>query len=295
MRTGPVLGSKNKSKRPTPERASPFSAPYARTNSSQRVPVVGAAAPVTRSGSSASGGREEREESVPPLGPRVEALREAEAQVSSAVPASPVSLPSPQDPQTAMRASSRRAPILPAASSVAEASSEPGARGPVREASGRFGAGVDLVRAMTPMDKFASIVRCKVGQQMKRKGHGSKHGVSGKLDGGSPWFYPDDPLVSAIPDRDEHMMRPIFVCVWEFLDSDIKAPSCPNCCSPNHVSLSVWLVGRPLYRRLVRRALDVILLHVVIKCLRFDHDYLYRVSLCCRFRFSGADFCWLCL
>ena len=27
---------------------------------------------------------------------------------------------------------------------------------------------------------------------MKRKGHGSKHGVIGKLGGGSPWSSPDD-------------------------------------------------------------------------------------------------------
>ena len=70
---------------------------------------------------------------------------------------------------------------------------------------------------------------------MKRKGHGSKHCVSGKLDGGSPWVNPDDPIEAAVPDRDTHLMRLIFLCVWEFLDKDIKAPSCPRCRTPNNV------------------------------------------------------------
>ena len=69
----------------------------------------------------------------------------------------------------------------------------------------------------------------------ERKGHESKPCVSGKLDGGSPWVYPDDPIEAAFPDRDTHLMRPISLCVWEFLDRDIKAPSCPRCRTPNNV------------------------------------------------------------
>ena len=71
--------------------------------------------------------------------------------------------------------------------------------------------------------------------EMKRKGHGSKHSVSGKLDGGSPWFYPDDPIEGAVSDRDTHQIRPVFLCVWEFLDKDIRAPSCPRCRSSDNV------------------------------------------------------------
>ena len=100
--------------------------------------------------------------------------------------------------------------------------------------SGRFGPGMDFVRRK-PMDKFARIVAAKVKQRVNRQGHGIKHGVEGALERGSPWFYPDDPLASEIPDRDVHQMTPIFLCAWEFLDRDIKAPPCPFCCSSDHV------------------------------------------------------------
>ena len=71
---------------------------------------------------------------------------------------------------------------------------------------------------------------------MKRKGHGSKHGMSGKMDGGSPWFHPDDPIEAAVLDRDTHLMRPIFLCVCGFLDKDIKAPSCSRFRSSDNVT-----------------------------------------------------------
>ena len=150
----------------------------------------------------------------------------------AAVPAAPASSSASQGPEAIMPESSRRTPIS------AEVGSGADARRPVREASGRFGPGADFVLALTPMDKFAATVRSKVDERMKRKGHGSKHGVSGKLDRGSPWFCSDDPLASAVPDRADHMTVPIFLCVWEFIDPDIKAPSCPNCHSPDNVSLT---------------------------------------------------------
>ena len=120
------------------------------------------------------------------------------------------------------------------------------ATGAVREASGRFGPGVDFVWSLTPQDRSAKMVRADVDERMKRKGHGSKHGVSGKLDRGSPWFYPPDPLVSAVPDRAIHIMVPIFLCSWEFIDPDIKAPSCLNCHSPDNVS-STAAVGHRVF------------------------------------------------
>lgn len=225
-RTGPVPGSRNR--RPSPVRASPFSAPYAKprppatsipANSSARAPIVGEAAPVT--GSSVAAVNEIS-------GPAEASGEEAEAGAPRAavVPAAPPSSSSPQG----QPGSRRRTSVS------AEESSGADARGPVREASGRFGPSVDFLRALTPQDYFAGTVRVEVDGRMKRKGRGSKHGVSGKLDRGSPWFYPPDPLVSAIPDLAIHLMLPIFLCSWEFLDPDIKAPSCPSCRSPDNVS-----------------------------------------------------------
>ena len=33
-----------------------------------------------------------------------------------------------------------------------------------------------------------------------------------------------------------NLMRPMFLCVLEFLDKDIKAPSCPRCCCLDNVN-----------------------------------------------------------
>lgn len=121
----------------------------------------------------------------------------------------------------------------PASTSSGAGTARSGTCAAAREVKGTFGRGVDFIS--TPMDKSARIVMSSVKDRMKRKGHGVKHGVSGSLERGSPWFYPDDPLASEIPDRDVHLMRPIFLCVWEFLDPDIKAPSCPKCKNSDHV------------------------------------------------------------
>lgn len=93
--------------------------------------------------------------------------------------------------------------------------------------------------AGSAMDILIEDVKRTVDSRTTRKGHGVKHGVEGFLEGGSPWFNPDDPIHSRIPDRRIHWMTPVYVCVWEYLDKDIKAPPCPFCESSEHVS---WVV-----------------------------------------------------
>ena len=78
----------------------------------------------------------------------------------------------------------------------------------------------------------------KVDDIMTRVGHGSKRkGVRGILDRGSPLFYLDDPVISAVPDLETHWCTPVFVCIWELIDKYITAPPCPYCGGPNHVSI----------------------------------------------------------
>ena len=60
------------------------------------------------------------------------------------------------------------------------------------------------------MPKFVNTVKRRVDSISKRVGHGSqKQGVTGTLDRGSPWFYPDDPLLSAVPDLETHYLTPV--------------------------------------------------------------------------------------
>jgi len=74
------------------------------------------------------------------------------------------------------------------------------------------------------MAKFISIVKRKLDSISKRVGNGSqKKGVEGTLDRGSPWVYPDDPLLSPVPDVDTHWLTPVFVFIGELLDESIKA------------------------------------------------------------------------
>ena len=88
------------------------------------------------------------------------------------------------------------------------------------------------------MAKFISTVKSKVDSICRRVGHGSKkQGVEGTLDRGSPWFFPDDPLLSPVPDLETHYLTPVFVCIWELLDKSIKAPPCPRCGSSKDVSI----------------------------------------------------------
>ena len=89
------------------------------------------------------------------------------------------------------------------------------------------------------MDGFIETIKKEVDSVVHRKGHGKKHVVTGSLPRGSPWFYPDDPLLSDIPDIEVHYLTPVFVCIWEFLDKFLTAPPCPFCNSAEHVSPSV--------------------------------------------------------
>ena len=206
---GPVPGSKNN--QATPRRASPFHTPYAQ-GSSTSPPVQG---------SSTSS-------PVPQEAPEIPGIAAAPAACG------PARDLSERFGTNAAQGSSISSPV-PQAPEVPEIAVAPAACGPARELSGRCGTNADFIQRLTPQDKFAGIVMSRVNGRMKRKGHGSKHCVSRKLDGGSPWFYPDDPVEAVVPDRDTHLMRPIFLCVWECFNKDIKAPSCPRCRTPNNV------------------------------------------------------------
>ena len=210
-RPGPVPGSKNN--QVAPRRASPFHTPYAQ-GSSTSPPVQGS--------SISSPEMPEIPAAPAACGPTREL---SERFGTNAVQGSSTSSPVPQ-----------QTPEVPKSAAASAAC------GPARELSGRFGTNADFIQRLTPQDKFTAIVMSRVNGRMKRKGHGSKHCVSGKLDGESPWFHPDDPIEAVVPDRDTHLMRPISLCVWEFLDKDIKAPSCPRCRTPNNVMCSRLII-----------------------------------------------------
>lgn len=112
-----------------------------------------------------------------------------------------------------------------------------------RSADGRFGRSKQHVAggsARRPSDsvqsKFRDVVKKAVMARVQRKGHGAKQELTGSLMRGSPWFFPDDVQKSEVPDRDVHLMTPIYLVCWEFYDADIKAPPCPFCQSSEHVS-----------------------------------------------------------
>ena len=209
-RPGPVPGSKNN--QAAPRRASPFHTLYAQ-GSSTSPPVQG---------SSTSS-------SVPQEAPE---LPEIAAAPAACGPARELR---ERFGTNAVQGTLTSSPVPQETPEVPEIAAAPAACGPARELSGRFGTNADFIQLLTPQDKFPAMVVSRVNGRMKRKGNGSKHCVSKKLDGGSPWYYPDDPTEAAVPDRDTHLMRPIFLYVWEFLDKDIKAPSCPRCRTPNNV------------------------------------------------------------
>ena len=88
-----------------------------------------------------------------------------------------------------------------------------------------------------PMTKFIAEVKSMVDRTTARVGHGSqKQGVEGKLPRGSPWVYPDDPLLAPVPDLETHYLTPVFVCMWELLCDYLVAPPCPRCKEYQHVS-----------------------------------------------------------
>ena len=244
-RPGPVPGSKNN--QVAPRRASPFHTPYAQgistpppvqgsSTSSPEIPEIPAAPAACgptrelseRFGTDAVQGSS-TSSPVPQQAPEVPGSAAASAACGTAKELSG------RFGTNAIQGSSASSPVPQQTPEVQESVAASAACGPARELSGRFGTNADFIQRLTPQDNFAAIVMSRVNGRMKRKGHGSKHCVSGKLDGGSPWFYPDDPIEAAVPDCDTHLMRPIFLCVWEFLDKDIKAPSCPRCRTPNTV------------------------------------------------------------
>ena len=69
---------------------------------------------------------------------------------------------------------------------VPKIAAAPAACGPAWELSGAFDTDADIIQRLTPWDKFAAIVMSRLNGPMKCKGHGSKYGVSGKPDNGSP-------------------------------------------------------------------------------------------------------------
>ena len=112
---------------------------------------------------------------------------------------------------------------------------------------GRFGVSVDcVVRAAAlagepgavatgpVMWKLIEQVRQQVNARITRKGHGIRQELSGKLDRGSPWFHPDDPCFSRVPDRDTHLMTPVFLVAWEIIGG--VWPTCPYCNSDKQVN-----------------------------------------------------------
>ena len=95
------------------------------------------------------------------------------------------------------------------------------------------------------MIKFIAAVKCKVDSIATRVGHGSpKQGVEGKLERGSPWVYPDDPLLAPIPDLHTHYLQPVFVCMWELLCGYMSAPPCPRCGDYQHVGVICLAASR---------------------------------------------------
>lgn len=72
--------------------------------------------------------------------------------------------------------------------------------------------------------------------RVQRKGHGTKQQLTGSFERGSPWYFPDDPQKSGVPDRDIHLVTAILLVCWEAFDDDIKAPPCPFCGSSEDVS-----------------------------------------------------------
>ena len=146
-------------------------------------------------------------------------LLSASAAGAEVEPAGAVPRPHPEAPNTRKRPSSR----------------------------GRFGDSVDgVVRAAAlagepgavstgpVMWKFIQQVRQQVNARITRKGHGIRQELSGKLDRGSPWFYPNDLCFSRVPDRDTHLMTPVFLVAWEIIGG--IWPTCPYCNSDKQVN-----------------------------------------------------------
>ena len=127
-------------------------------------------------------------------------------------PAGPVSHPQPEARNTRKRPSSRRR-IGDSVDGVVRAAALAGGPG--------------AVSTGPVMWKFTEQVRKQVNARITRKGHGIRQELSGKLDGGSPWFYPDDPCFSRIPGRDTHLMTPVFLVAWEIIGG--IWPTCPYC------------------------------------------------------------------
>ena len=134
-------------------------------------------------------------------------------------PAGAVPHPHPEAPNTRKRLSSwgRFGDSVDGAVRAAALAGEPGAlsTGPV-------------------MWKFIEQVRQQVNARITRKGHGIRQELSGKLDQVSPWFYPDEPCFSRVPDRDTHPMTPVFLVAWEIIGG--IWPTCPNCNSDKQVN-----------------------------------------------------------
>ena len=84
------------------------------------------------------------------------------------------------------------------------------------------------------MWKFIEQVRQQVNARIMRKGHGIRQELSGKLGRGLLWFYPDDPCFSRVPDRDTHLMTPVFLVAWELIGG--IWPTCPYCNSDKQVN-----------------------------------------------------------
>ena len=104
-----------------------------------------------------------------------------------------------------------------------------------RQASGRFGRKPRESEDGCVQRIFRDQVKAEIGKLFDRKGHGKKHGVTGSLPRGSPWFFPNDLQQGTVPDRNVHLMNPIYLVCWEFYDSDILAPPCAYCGSSKNV------------------------------------------------------------
>ena len=104
-----------------------------------------------------------------------------------------------------------------------------------RQCGGRFGRKSQASADGQVQRRFRDEVKAEIGRRIVRRGHGKKHGVTGSLHRGSPWFFPEDMQKAAVPDRDVHLRTAIYLVCWEFFDRDIAAPPCPYCGSPDEV------------------------------------------------------------
>ena len=152
---------------------------------------------------------------------------------------------------------------LPTTSSTAAASSTPsvtpttdpnvhgpgaGTALPPRQADGRFGRKSQQSDEGRVQRDFRDEVKAEIGTLLTRSGHGKKHGVTGALPRGSPWFFPEDMQKAAIPNRDVHLRTAVYLVCREFYDSDIVAPPCPYCGKSDDVRyVPAWPFGSPIF------------------------------------------------